>query len=168
MLAAGRCCSPIAELSAHGLILGASGAGKSTTLLRILTEQIARGLPVVAIDMKGSPAFARVLAEAAAGARRPFTCWSIDGSAHWNPLQHGNATELKDKLMATERFTEPHYQRAAERYVQVVLNVLAAAHPGRPPVLAEVVALMDPHRLPSALPTLDPISAPGCWTTWPE
>ena len=28
------------DLAAHGLILGASGAGKSTTLLRILTEQI--------------------------------------------------------------------------------------------------------------------------------
>ncbi len=110
------------ELSAHGLILGASGAGKSTTLLRILTGQIARGRPVVAIDMKGSPAFARTLADAAAAAGRPFTSWSIDGPAHWNPLQHGNATELKDKLVATERFTEPHYQRAAERYVQIVLK----------------------------------------------
>jgi hypothetical protein len=144
------------ELSAHGLILGASGAGKSTTLLRILTEQIARRRPVVAIDMKGSPAFARVLRDAAAAAGRPFTCWSIDGAAHWNPLQHGNATELKDKLLATERFTEPHYKRAAERYVQVVLGVLAAAHPDRRPVLAEVVELMDPRRLPSALRGLDP------------
>ena len=51
------------ELSAHGLIVGASGAGKSTTLLTILTDQIRRGRPVVAIDMKGSPAFARELAE---------------------------------------------------------------------------------------------------------
>ena len=59
------------ELSAHGLILGASGAGKSTTLLRMLTEQIARGRPVVAIDMKGSPAFAEVLGEAARAAGRP-------------------------------------------------------------------------------------------------
>jgi conjugal transfer pilus assembly protein TraD len=144
------------ELSAHGLILGASGAGKSTTLLRILTEQIARGLPVVAIDMKGSPAFARTLAEAAAAAGRPFTRWSIDGPAHWNPLRHGNATELKDKLMGTERFTEPHYQRAAERYVQIVLNVLSSGRPGGPPSLAEVVSLMDPRRLPSALRGLDP------------
>ncbi len=144
------------ELSAHGLILGASGAGKSTTLLRILTERIARGQPVVAVDMKGSPAFARVLGEAARAAGRPFSVWSIDGPAHWNPLQHGNATELKDKLMATERFTEPHYQRAAERYVQTVLQVLAAARPGRAPVLSEVVELMDPGRLPSILRGLDP------------
>jgi type IV secretory pathway TraG/TraD family ATPase VirD4 len=144
------------ELSAHGLILGASGAGKSTTLLKILTDQIARGRPVVAIDMKGSPAFAQVLGEAARAAGRPFAVWSIDGPAHWNPLQHGNATELKDKLMATERFTEPHYQRAAERYVQMVLQVLAAARRGRAPVLSEVVRLMDPARLPSILRGVDP------------
>ena len=36
-----------AELSAHGLILGASGAGKTTTLLTILSDQIRRGRPVV-------------------------------------------------------------------------------------------------------------------------
>ena len=139
------------ELSAHGLIVGASGAGKSTTLLRILTEQIRRGRPVIAIDMKGSPAFADVLAEAAGAAGRPFVTWSIDGPAHWNPLQHGNATELKDKLIATERFTEPHYQRAAERYVQIVLRVLSESRPGRSPALAEVVDLMDPVRLPRLL-----------------
>ncbi len=144
------------ELSAHGLILGASGAGKSTTLLKILTDEIARGRPVVAIDMKGSPAFAQALGEAARAAGRPFAVWSIDGPAHWNPLQHGNATELKDKLMATERFTEPHYQRAAERYVQMVLQILAAAHPGRAAVLGEVVQMMDPARLPSMLRGVDP------------
>jgi conjugal transfer pilus assembly protein TraD len=143
------------ELSAHGLILGASGAGKTTTLLKILTDQIGRGRPVIAIDMKGSPAFARALSAAAAAAGRPIKVWTIDGDAYWNPLAHGNATELKDKLMATERFTEPHYQRAAERYVQTVLQVLARTHPGAPPTLHEVVALMDPRRLATALRGLD-------------
>jgi conjugal transfer pilus assembly protein TraD len=143
------------ELSAHGLILGASGAGKSTTLLRILTEQIERGRPAIAIDLKGSPAFAQVLDAAAAAAGRPLALWSIDGPGHWNPLQHGNATELKDKLISTERFTEPHYQRAAERYVQTVLQVLDQVHPGRPPVLSEVVELMDPFRLPTQLRHVD-------------
>ncbi|MEA2160981.1 MAG: conjugal transfer pilus assembly protein TraD [Solirubrobacteraceae bacterium] len=135
------------QLSAHGLILGASGAGKSTTLLAILTDHIRRGRPVVAIDMKGSPAFARTLADAAAAAGRDFRVWSPDGPAGWNPLQHGNATELKDKLISTERFTEPHYQRAAERYVQLALQVLHEADPDRSATLDRVVSLMEPQRL---------------------
>jgi type IV secretory pathway TraG/TraD family ATPase VirD4 len=143
------------ELSAHGLILGASGAGKTTTLVTILSNQIRRGRPVVAIDMKGSPSFARELADAAAGAGRPIKVFTLDGGAHWNPLAHGNATELKDKLMSTERFTEPHYMRAAERYVQTVLQVLARARPDRQPTLAAVVELMDHRRLAIALRDVD-------------
>jgi conjugal transfer pilus assembly protein TraD len=144
------------QLSAHGLIVGASGAGKSTTLLTILADHVRRGRPVVAIDMKGSPAFAHELACAAAAAGRPFRLWTLDGPAHWNPLGHGNPTELKDRLIGTERFTEPHYQRAAERYIQTALQVLEQAHPGRPPTLDEVVGLMDHRRMPSMLRGLAP------------
>jgi TraM recognition site of TraD and TraG/FtsK/SpoIIIE family len=140
-----------AEIAAHGLILGASGSGKTTAMQTVLQQQIGRGRPVVAIDMKGSPAFARQLAVAAAAAGRPFRLWTPDGPSHWNPLQHGNATELKDKLICTERFTEPHYQRAAERYVQTVLQVLQQISPGPGPSLGQVVALMDPRRLPAVL-----------------
>ncbi len=135
------------QLSAHGLIVGASGAGKSTTMLALLTEHILRGRPVVAIDMKGSPDFARKLEVAARAAGRPFQVWTPDGPARWNPLQHGNATELKDKLIATERFSEPHYQRAAERYVQLALGVLIEARPDRAPTMDDVVDVMDPRRL---------------------
>jgi conjugal transfer pilus assembly protein TraD len=143
------------ELSAHGLIVGASGAGKTTTLLTILTDQVRRGGPLVAIDMKGSPSFISELAAAAAAAGRPIKVWTLDGGAHWNPIAHGNATELKDKLIRTEHFTEPHYMRAAERYVQTVLQVIAAAHPDRPPTLREVVELMDPARLTGLLRHVD-------------
>jgi hypothetical protein len=142
------------QLAAHGLILGASGAGKSTTLLRVLCDRVARGLPVVALDLKGSPGFAAVLADAANRAGRPCVVWSLDGDAHWNPLAHGNPTELKDKLIATERFTEPHYRRAAERYLQTALTVLARRHPTRAPTLREVVALCEPRRLAVAARSL--------------
>lgn len=145
------------QLAAHSLIAGASGAGKSTTLLTILAEQIRRGRPVVAIDMKGSPAFAAELRQAAAAAGRSMRVWTPDGPGRWNPLAHGNATSLKDQLIGTERFTEPHYQRAAERYVQLALGVLLAARPERPPQLHEVVALMEPRRLAAALRQV-----PGC------
>src|SRR5205807_5879212 len=52
------------------------------------------------------------------------------------------------------RFTEPHYQRAAERYVQTVLQVLSEARPNRGPTLEEVVRLMDPRRLGAVLRSL--------------
>jgi conjugal transfer pilus assembly protein TraD len=148
---AGRSVSiPDRALAAHGLILGATGAGKSTTLLSLLGTQIARGRPVVAIDLKGSPTFAQDLAAKAAAAGRPFKLWTIDGNSYWNPLASGNATELKDKLIATERFTEPHYQRAAERYVQLALQVMQEAAPERPITLAGVVSMLEPARLAAA------------------
>jgi conjugal transfer pilus assembly protein TraD len=141
------------QLAAHALIVGASGAGKSTTMLGIVAAQIHRGRPVIAIDMKGSPAFAAHLETAAAAAGRGLRVFSPDGPGHWNPLAHGNATALKDKLISTERFSEPHYQRAAERYVQTVLTVLHARDqtPPSPARLDQVVALMEPRRLAASL-----------------
>jgi DNA helicase HerA-like ATPase len=141
---------PERTLVAHGLILGATGAGKSTTLLTLLGEQIRRGRPVVAIDLKGSPTFAGELRAAAAAAGRPFIQWTPDGPSHWNPLAAGNATELKDKLLGTERFTEPHYRRAAERYLQLAIQVAQETAPDRPLTLSRVVELMSPARLASA------------------
>jgi conjugal transfer pilus assembly protein TraD len=141
---------PERALAAHGLILGATGAGKSTTLLTILGEQIRRGRPVVAIDLKGSPGFASELRAAAEATARPFAHWTADGGTHWNPLAAGNATELKDKLLSTERFTEPHYRRAAERYLQIAIQVAQETAAGGALTLARVVELMSPARLAAA------------------
>ncbi|MBV9001220.1 MAG: DUF853 family protein [Solirubrobacterales bacterium] len=139
------------QLAAHGLILGAAGSGKSITLSTILCDAIRRGLPVVAIDLKGSNRFGVQLQQAAQAAGREFQYFKLDGIGHWNPLQHGDATELKDKLISFERFTEPHYQRAAERYLQTAIQVLQQARPDRPVTLAAVVALLDPSQLQQLL-----------------
>ncbi len=123
-------------------------------MLGLLGAQIRRGRPVIAIDLKGSPTFAAELERAAAAVGRRVRIFTPEGPGHWNPLAHGNATALKDKLISTERFSEPHYQRAAERYVQTVLTVLQArqsAPPAPPTRLDHVVALMEPRRLAASL-----------------
>jgi conjugal transfer pilus assembly protein TraD len=134
------------DLGAHGLILGATGAGKSTSLLRILGERVRAGAPVVALDLKGSPAFERALREACQAAGRPLRVWRPGGPEQWNPLAHGDPSELKDKLIGAERFTEPHYQRLAERYLQLAFGVLAARG-GGPPTLDSVLEVLEPRRL---------------------
>jgi conjugal transfer pilus assembly protein TraD len=135
------------QLGAHTLVVGASGAGKTTTAATILADRIARGHPVVALDMKGSPSFAATLAAFAHAAGRPLAVWTPQGPTHWNPLAHGGPTALKDKLISAERFSEPHYRRAAERYLQTALQVLQATQFGRAPALSEVVTAMEPGRL---------------------
>jgi type IV secretory pathway TraG/TraD family ATPase VirD4 len=150
---------PRQALAAHGLILGATGAGKTTTLMRLLGDRIERGEPVVVIDLKGSPGFAAELRAAAHQAGRHFAQWTPDGGSHWNPLATGNATELKDKLMSTERFTEPHYRRAAERYLQLAIQVAQETSGGAPVSLAGVVRLLSPDRLAAAARTLPPVRA---------
>jgi hypothetical protein len=133
------------HLAGHTLIVGATGSGKTTTLLVILAAAIRRGHPVVMVDLKGDPALLGQLRACARRAGRPFSSWSIDGGAAWNPLAAGNPTELKDKLVGLEEWTEPHYRRAAERYLQAVFTVLA--HRGHTPDLERVVELMAPGAL---------------------
>jgi hypothetical protein len=139
------------DLVTHSVILGATGSGKTTTLLTILSDAIRRGLPVVAIDLKASDTFGLAIKDACAVAGRPFQFWRLDGGCHWNPLAYGDATELKDKLISFERWSEPHYQRAAERYLQTAIQVLQLARPEQPVTLGAVITLLDPPRLQEAL-----------------
>jgi hypothetical protein len=133
------------HLAGHALIVGATGSGKTTMLLVMLAAVIRRGHPVVVVDLKGDPAMVGQLRACAHRAGRSFRAWSIDGGASWNPLAAGNPTELKDKLVGLEEWTEPHYRRAAERYLQAVFTVLA--HRGHTPDLRRVVELMAPGAL---------------------
>lgn len=85
----------------HGLLLGASGSGKTNALLWCLSRHIDAGFGVVVVDMKGDQLLARRLqriAEVAEVAEMPYYEWSLDGFDQWNPLARGSRSELKDKF----------------------------------------------------------------------
>lgn len=128
------------EANMHGLIVGATGTGKTTTILRMLAGVIPRGLSVVMIDLKGDPAVQDQLRRMAEQSGRVFELWTMAGPGIWNPMARGDATELKDKLVGLEEWTEPHYKRAAERYLQWVFMMLEQL--GETPTLARVVDLL--------------------------
>jgi conjugal transfer pilus assembly protein TraD len=138
----GRARSPVGlsrqELQQGLLIGGSPGAGK-TTLLVGLVREAPRGVGVAFIDLKGD----RSLAERLAVSEDNVFGLDDRGAASWSPLADGNPASWRDILMAAEEWTEPHYRRAAARYVGAALAALNQLH-GRVELDAAIGLLEQP------------------------
>jgi hypothetical protein len=119
---------PEADLSRHGVVVGAAGSGKTETLLR-LSYLAARvyGWQVVFLDAKGDTAtrerFVAAMLQAGidAASIRTFPAQPYDG---WR----GDARALVNRLMEVSDFGEPYYREMALR----VLDLATSAPPGPP------------------------------------
>lgn len=145
----------------HTLVLGAAGSGKTVTMTWIATQTISRsaggaagagggggggrGEGVIVVDPKGDRDLRQGLIDAARAAGRPYLEWSPEGPSVYNPYARGGATEIADKALAGERYTEPHYQRQAQRYLGHVVRGLRTA--GVEVSLQGIVDHLDPDRL---------------------
>lgn len=130
----------------HTLLIGATGAGKTTTLLTAAHAHLDAGMGLIAVDAKGDPSLVARLREAAERHGKVFRSFALVGdSDRWNPLAHGTPSENADKLIAAEDWTEPHYQRFYQRYLLTVFSAIAGR--GSVPDLPAVVELLDPGRL---------------------
>jgi type IV secretory pathway TraG/TraD family ATPase VirD4 len=124
------------------LVVGATGSGKTVTQCRVAAGAIAAGMGAVVIDPKGDRVMREELTAAARSAGRPFHEWTPAGPSIYNPFARGSATEVADKALAGERFTEPHYLRQAQRYLG---HAVRALHQGGAEVsLAALVECLDP------------------------
>jgi hypothetical protein len=129
----------------HTLIVGATGSGKTVTETWIAARAIEAGLGAVVLDPKGDARMREQLAVAAQQAGRRFVEWSPQGPSVYNPFGHGAASEIADKALAGERFTEPHYQRQAQRYLGHAVRTLRGC--GLEVSLQALVEQLDPGRL---------------------
>ncbi|HEY3970891.1 MAG TPA: helicase HerA-like domain-containing protein [Solirubrobacteraceae bacterium] len=143
----------------HTLIVGATGSGKTVTETWLATRAIEAGLGAVVIDPKGDARMRKQLAEVAARVGREFIEWTPNGPSVYNPFGHGGASEIADKALAGERFTEPHYQRQAQRYLGYAVRALRAA--GTTVSLAALVKQLDPAQLEVLARTLPEQQADG-------
>jgi type IV secretory pathway TraG/TraD family ATPase VirD4 len=128
--------------AAHTLVVGATGSGKTVTQTAIATQAIARGMAAVVIDPKDDRRMREALRHAALAVGRRFIEWTPVGLSVYNPYARGGETEIADKALAGERFTEPHYQRQAQRYLGHAVRALRGA--GREVSLASLTDALDP------------------------
>jgi hypothetical protein len=129
----------------HTLVVGATGSGKTVTQTSIAIHAIEHGQGAIVIDPKGDGAMREQLRHTAALAGRPFVEWTPDGHTVYNPFAHGSASEIADKALAGERFTEPHYLRQAQRYLGHAVRALHAT--GAEASLRTLVELLEPECL---------------------
>jgi TraM recognition site of TraD and TraG/Bacterial protein of unknown function (DUF853) len=129
----------------HALVVGATGSGKTVTQRVIAEAAIARGMGVVFVDPKGDEDLRAALRAAAAVTGAAFYEWSPEGPAVFNPLAHGGDSEIADKALAGERYTEPHYLRQAQRYLGHEVRALRAA--GVEVSVSALVRHLDPPEL---------------------
>jgi hypothetical protein len=130
----------------HGLIVGATGAGKTVTQAAIAVAHVLAGHPVISVDPKGDRFLRRVLEAAARLKGVRFRAWSPSGTTTYNPLARGNPTEIADKALAGHRWSEPHYELATHRLLLHVLPTLKEAGMW-PPTLSQLAAHMNPDTL---------------------
>ncbi len=101
----------------HTLVVGATGSGKTVTMTWMAARAIERGMGAIVVDPKGDRDLRRELRDVALAAGRRFIEWTPRGPSVYNPYARGSETEIADKALAGERFTEPHYLRQAQRYL---------------------------------------------------
>jgi type IV secretory pathway TraG/TraD family ATPase VirD4 len=128
----------------HTLVVGSTGSGKTVTQTWIATRAIEHGMGAVVLDPKGDSAMRDALRRAAGSTRR-FIEWTPNGPSIYNPYARGSETQIADKVLAGERFTEPHYLRQAQRYVGHVVRALR--HCGIEVSLQSIVDHLNPDEL---------------------
>jgi hypothetical protein len=129
----------------HALVVGATGSGKTVTQAWIAARLIDAGHGAVVIDPKGDRLLRDELERAARRARRTLRVWTPEGPAVYNPFAHGTDTELADKVLAGETYTEPHYLRQAQRYLGHAVRALRGM--GWPVTVATLADAMVPDKL---------------------
>jgi hypothetical protein len=143
----GRCRVPFGIThGVHGLVLGATGYGKTVTQAAIAQAYVAAGQAVIAIDPKGDPALRESLRRAAEESGATFREWSPTGPTIYNPLARGGPTEIADKALSAHRWSEPHYEVATQRPLGHALTTMQEAGIW-PPSLTALVRHMELERL---------------------
>ncbi|HEV2944995.1 MAG TPA: hypothetical protein VGX26_07780 [Solirubrobacteraceae bacterium] len=141
----------------HALVVGATRSGKTVTMTWMAVRAIEHGMGAIVVDPKGDRDMRRHLYEAAVAAGVSFHEWTPNGPSVYNPAARGGETEIVDKLLAGEHFTEPHYLRQAQRYLGHVVRVLRQA--GIAISLASIVHYLDPMELEAEVRRLTGSSA---------
>jgi len=120
---------PVSALTHHMQVVGASGFGKTNFLTHILFHHIEHHLGMLFIDLKADTEMVdQIISHCKRHNRlsslKIFSAGHPDLSIPYNLFRHGDASELKDKLIGAFEWSEVFYQKEAESFLLRVLRAL--------------------------------------------
>lgn len=117
------------DANLHTLAVGTTGSGKTTALANFVESAIVRNWPLFYVDGKGDYEFAKRIEKFAKSQGVPFYLFSMVGdSCQYNPISFGGFTSKKDRIIELREWSEDHYRKIAEGYLQTVFYILEKAH----------------------------------------
>ena len=117
------------QANKHTLVMGPTGVGKtSSVILPMMYHNFKKGHPCIIFDFKGSSNLElKVRALLKAADREAdllfFSLAEPARSNKYNFLVHGDATELKDKIIASKEWSEPYYKAMSESALLNIFNI---------------------------------------------
>lgn len=132
------------ESASHIVAIGATGAGKTQSILRLASAHMKLGWRVIVIDAKEDYATSEDFYRLALAHGIPEGRVRVWPSAGPVDLFRGNSTAIRDRLMACAGYTEPYYRAVAGTLLTLVTNDTPS-----PGSITEVVSRLDQNALKS-------------------
>jgi type IV secretory pathway TraG/TraD family ATPase VirD4 len=146
------------DANKHTFVLGTIGSGKTVTVLNFVESAICRCLPLIYVDGKGDYDLAEKVIAYAEACGRPAYLFAMNGaSCVYNPLATGGFSAKKDRIIELRHWSEDHYLKIAEGYMQTVFKVLEAC--GVQTDLVTVADYMDVEQLRNLIAARKPANA---------
>ncbi len=115
--------------TAHVLTLGATRQGKTTLMVGMILHAIRHGQPCIIVDPKAEDStlemvrrLGRALDPTFDERFLVFSMSKPEKSASYNPLKHGNANQLKDRILEALNWSEQYYQSVAGSFLTILIS----------------------------------------------
>jgi conjugal transfer pilus assembly protein TraD len=114
----------------HSHVVGSTGSGKTESIiLPLFAQDIGQGRGALIMDAKGDrETLDKIRYQVKkAGREKDFLFFSLaypEKSNTYNPLLRGNATELKDKIISANVWTEEFYKKKSEETLLLLVKAL--------------------------------------------
>jgi hypothetical protein len=150
-----------AEIRTHGLILGATGSGKSETIKALAGNLLDLGWSGMILDLKEDTApgglrdWCNQYAQFHSTPYQELRLSSPDNDTWFNPLKGMGPDEMRDMVLELNEFEAAYYEALNKELLGQVVNLLNWAHQAKPhefpfPTMYDIAKICGAPALPNA------------------